>query len=279
MPKPTGNIPYEVFGFSTGEVLNPDDISDIRKQRCPFLQSECTKFRKSEPEVKIGSCVLGRHGKEPVIICPERFKVATVFRTIEERYFEGRNATWIPEVSLGDRGNIDYVVALPNGNHDLDDFLCVEIQANGTTGTPWAEIEHFRTKHTMRGAPKTQYGFNWANEFTKTLTQQLLKKGRLIDQWDKKIVVVIQDSGIDYIKEQGQGVRNYREDDPIHFMPFRMDYEDNHWMLSASSQEYSADMDGIIKSLTSESENPISVDEFKQRILDKGERNKIWPWN
>ncbi len=278
MPKPTGNIPYEVFGLSTGEELSAKDISDISRQHCPFLQSECTKFRKSEPEVKIGSCVLG-HSEKPVIVCPERFKVTIVFRTIEEQYFGGRKAIWVPEVSLGDRGNIDYVAALPNENNDLEDFLCVEIQANGTTGTPWAGIYHFRTKHTMKGAPQTEYGFNWANEFTKTLTQQLLKKGTLIEQWNKKIVVVLQDSGLDYIKNQGQGVRNYHESDSVHFMPFSMDYKDNHWTLSALSQKYSANMDGIIKSLTSESEDPISIEEFKQRILNKGEQNKIWPWN
>ena len=278
MPRPTGRIPYEIFGFSTGEVLNAKEIEDIDRQHCPFLNSECTKFRKSDPKVKIGSCALG-HKEQPVIICPERFKVPVVFKTIEDRYFGGREATWVPEVSLGDRGNIDYVAALPNGKRDLDDFLCVEIQANGTTGTPWPRIEHFRTRHTMKGAPKATYGFNWANEYTKTLTQQLLKKGRLIEGWKKKIVVVIQDSGIDYIRKQGQGVRDYHKEDSVHFMPFSMEYQCDKWVLSISHKEYSANMDGIIQSLTSESIDPISVDEFQQQILEKGDRAKLWPWS
>ena len=278
MPRPGGNIPYEVFGFSTGEELIQNDIPDINRQYCPFLQSECTKFRKSQPDIKIGSCVLG-HGEDPIIICPERFKVDAVFRTIESQYFGDRDVKWVPEVSLGDRGNVDYVAALPNGNRDLDDFLCVEFQANGTTGTPWEAIEYFRNRYTMQDAPKTKYGFNWANEYTKTLTQQLLKKGALIEKWGRKIVVVLQDSGMDYIIRQGQGVRDYQEDDTVHFLPFTLGYEGNRWELSASDQEYSANMDGIIRSLTSESEAPISVDDFKQQILDKGDRHKMWPWN
>lgn len=277
MSKPTGRIPYEIFGFSTNKTLNEEEIEKINDQYCPFLNSECTKFRKSDPKVKIGSCSLG-HKDNPVIICPERFKVPVVFKTIEDRYFEGKKAVWVPEVSLGDRGNIDYVVALPNGDQDLDDFLCVEIQANGTTGTPWPAIEHFRTEHTMEDAPDSKYGFNWANEYTKTLTQQLLKKGQLIEKWKKKIVVVIQDSGIDYIRKQGQGVNEYNKEDTVHFIPFSMNYQADKWVLSISPKEYSANMNGIIQSLTSASKVPISLDEFQRQILEKGDRFNLWPW-
>ena len=277
MSRPRGRIPYEVFGFSTGKVLNRTEVKAIDNQHCRFLNSECTKFRKSNSEVKIGSCVLG-HKEQPVIICPERFKEPIVFKTIEDRYFSGRKAIWVPEVSLGDRGNIDYVAVLPNGNRELDNFVCVEIQANGTTGSPWPAIEHFRAKHTMKGVPPATYGFNWANEYTKTLTQQLLKKGTLIEKWNKKIVVVIQDSGIDYIKKQGRGVRDYDENDSIHFMPFIMNYKRNKWRLSKSHREYSSNMDGIIQLLASESEDPVSMETFQQQILEKGEKSSLWPW-
>ena len=202
-----------------------------------------------------------------------------MFRAIECRYFRGEKAIWVPEVKLGDRGNIDYVAALPNGNHDLDDFICVEIQANGTTGTPWPQIEYFRNMYTMKGAPTSEYGFNSANEYTKTLTQQLLKKGVLIEKWNKRIVVVIQDSGVDYIIRQGGGIRQYRQDDTVHFMPFSMHYQEHKWELSLSEKEYSADIRGIIKSLMSEGETPISLDDFQNQILEKGDREKLWPWS
>lgn len=278
MSRPEGRVPYEIFGVSTGETPTKQQIQGIQYQYCPFLDSECTKFRKSEPHVKIGSCVLG-HQDQPVIICPERFKVPVVFKAIEDRYFSGRGVTWVPEVSLGDRGSIDYVVALTNGNRDLDDFLCVEIQANGTTGTPWPGVNYFRNKYVMKDAPKSTYGFNWANEYTKTLTQQLLKKGTLIEAWGKKIIVIIQDSGIDYIRDQGKGVRDHRDNDSVHFMPFSMDYRGGRWELSVSGRFYSADMDGIRKSLTSEKEEPISINDFQNQILAKGNQEGLWPWN
>ena len=274
MPRPIGRTAYEVFGFSTGKRLTSDEIEDLDSQRCPFIHSECRKFRKSDPKTKIGSCVLGHKGK-PVIVCPYRFNEPLLFRTIEERYFNGRRVVWIPEVALGDRGYVDYVAAVPNGNRDLIDFLCVEIQANGTTGTPWPAIEHFRKTYSLADAPVSTYGFNWSNEFTKTLSQQLLKKGSLIEKWGKKIVVVIQDSSLDYIRNRSQGLDEYTERDSIHFLPVEMDYQNDRWVLSVSSQQYSTDVAGIIQSLTNTSDSGFTVDEFQERIIEKGTRDGL----
>ena len=54
---------------------------------------------------------------------------------------------WASEVSIGTAGSVDYVAArakrLDNGYDIQSDFVCVELQAAGTTGTPWqAILEH-----------------------------------------------------------------------------------------------------------------------------------------
>ena len=62
-------------------------------------------------------------------------------------------------------------------------------------------------------------------------------------------------------------------------MPFSMRYEHDKWLLSKSLKEYSANMDGIIKLLTSESEDPVSMEAFQQQIREKGEKARMWPWS
>ena len=43
------------------------------------------------------------------------------------------------------------------------------------------------------------YGINWANEFMKTMMQQVYKKGKIIHSWGRKIIFVVQDLAIDYL--------------------------------------------------------------------------------
>lgn len=277
MPKPVGNQPYEIFGHSTGEPVSEEKANHIKNQYCPFLERECTKFRKSEAHIKIGSCALG-YKNRAVIICPERFNTSVVFETIENHYFLGKNVKWISEVSLGDRGSVDFVAAVPNRNRDLDEFLCVEFQANGTTGTPWNAVEYWRENHTLEGAPKTKYGFNWANELVKTMTQQILKKGSLLDEWGQKLVVVLQDSSMEYILKQGKGISKHHSDMPIQFQPFKLEYKQGSWVLVASDQLYSASMDGIIEVLTSERGKKIEKKDFEESILKRGQRQNVWNW-
>lgn len=282
MTRPVGKIPYEIFGHSTGENVNETVKRHFQDQYCRFIGGECLKPRKSQPETKIGSCVLGYRVKgidHPVIICPHRFEEDIVFRTIEEQYFPNKNVKWVKEVQLGDRGSIDYVAAVPNGNKDLDDFLCVEFQAGGTTGTPWGGIEYFREKYTVEGMPDVRYGINWANEFIKTMMQQINKKGSLIEEWNRQIVIVIQDVGMDYIRTQGGGIGDFDPEKTVQFLPFKLDYMNCGWNLTPSKL-YSADMAGVREALlSSKSDTEITEEMFEKKILEKGERDRIWEWN
>ncbi|MCU0447901.1 MAG: hypothetical protein MUE85_23625 [Microscillaceae bacterium] len=220
-------IPTEIFGHPYNDHSN-EAIEDLNKQYCPFLKSECKKPRKSEPHIKIGACSVGYKGdflpsSVPVIICPHRFETDYIFQTLQELYFsESNDIKWAREVSIGVGGSVDFVaVKLVNG--EIIDFLPIEWQAAGTTGTPWDAILEFKQNRTF-SKEAYPFGINWANEFVKTMMQQVYKKGKIIESWQRKIVFVIQDVGLAYLRSacDTSGLKARNQTDPIDFCTFRL---------------------------------------------------------
>ena len=222
-----GRFPIEVFGHSY------HDTSDLAaahrsSQYCPFIGRECTKPRKSEPQIKVGICTLGYRGSfldhfEPVIVCPCRFLEATVFSSIQEKFFpEWEHVRWVKEVNMGVSGNVDYVALKTDaaGTQALD-FFCVEFQACGTTGSPYPFVRELLDTGHYKG--HYTYGMNWANEFMKTMMQQVYKKGQVVTSWKRKLVFVIQDVALQYL-ESAVDTSDLRQDmaDPIHFMTYKL---------------------------------------------------------
>ena len=268
--------PTEIFGYP---FTNKDSVVQAKREEqfCPFLDGECKKPRKSQPEVKIGICTVGYKGNflekvTPVIVCPHRFREPIVYDTIKKLYFgdlpDGYQIRWASEVSCGGAGSIDFVAAKMKGE-EIEDFLCVEIQTAGTTGTPWQAVVDF--KRTGAFQKKTyKYGINWANQFIKTMMQQVYKKGMVIESWGKKIVFVIQDVGLTYIQSttDAQGLHEARDNDAIHFCTFRTIWDKNSqiWHLEFDKR-MSTDIEGIRRILggTHEDEFP-TISEFENNI-------------
>ena len=271
--------PTEIFGYPY--VIKDSVVQEIReKQFCPFLNGECKKPRKSQPDVKIGICTVGYKGKylkkiTPIIICPHRFEELGVYNTIKELYFgnlpDGYQIRWASEVSCGVAGSIDFVAAKVKGEK-IEDFLCVEFQAAGTTGTPWQAVLDF--KQTGSFQEKTyKYGINWANEFTKTMMQQVYKKGMVVENWGKKIVFVLQDVGLTYIQAttDAQDLQEARDDDPIHFCTFRMVWDKNSkaWQLKFDKR-MSTNIEGIRKILGGAPEDEFpTISDFESNINNR----------
>ena len=268
--------PTEIFGYP---FINKGSVAQRAREEqfCPFLDGECKKPRKSEPEVKIGVCTVGYKGNflervTPVIICPHRFREPIVYDTIKELYFgdlpDGYQIRWASEVSCGVAGSIDFVAAKMK-EEKIKDFLCVEFQAAGTTGTPWQAVIDFKE---TGGFKKETYGYgiNWANEFTKTMMQQVYKKGMVIENWGKKIVFVIQDVGLAYIQAttDAQGLHEARDNDAIHFCTFRTiwDKSSKAWQLEFDKR-MSTDIEGIRKILGGAHEDEFpTINEFENNI-------------
>lgn len=282
MNEPSINkFPTEVFGCPY--IGQPTRLqSAIQQQYCKFIKSTCVKPRKSEPHIKVGICSLGYKGSFidtylPVIICPQRFKEDVMFETIREEYLSHwTNIEWISEVNIGVGGSIDYVAITKNRKGEIVDFLCVEIQAGGTTGSPYPAVMDLRKtgKYTKESY---NYGINWANEFSKTMMQQAYKKGKIINSWKRKIVFVVQDIAIDYLKTAVDTSRLYslKLDLPIDFCTFSLKWSTNQWNL-VFANIFSTDIEGIDLMLGgAEINNYPTETEFIVNIIKKGIQDGI----
>ena len=268
--------PTEIFGYAFTD-LSSEAQTARNNQYCPFLNGECKKPRKSQPEVKVGTCTVGYKGDvlkkmTPVIICPHRLEVPVVYDTIAELYFgilsDDYQVRWASEVSCGAAGSIDFVAAKMKGD-TIEDFICVELQTAGTTGTPWAGVEDFKqTGHFKQS--RYEYGINWANEFLKTMMQQAYKKGMVVEKWRKKIVFVIQDVGLSYIQSatDASDLRDPTDEDAIHFCTFKTVWDENlnAWKLKFH-RRVSTDTEGVRKMLAGPSvDKHPTITEFQNTI-------------
>jgi len=278
VPRITGNIPIEIFGHYTGSPVTKRISHDFLNYHCPFLNSECRKFRKSTPKVKIGTCTLG-YKSRPVIVCPYRFDTVEVFDTIANEFIPSQHhkkVKWVKEVAIGKAGSVDYVATVYEDGA-VKDFLCVEFQAGGTTGTPWQAIEEYK-QHGKFLSESYKYGINWANQYLKTMMQQVLKKGKIVSSWGRHIVFVLQDVGMDYILQSGRGIKNrYDKGDPVQFFPFSLNFNEaqNRWILEPSGKMYSATLQGIQRILGGAEDMP-TEDDFKHTIAGKGIKDGVF---
>jgi len=258
-------FPTEIFGLPYTDLSSEAQL--IRQaQHCPFLGDTCKKPRKSEPHIKVGICSVGYKvldDYKPVIICPHRFDLAVIQDVIHQHYLSGQ-VDWLSEVSLGDTtGSVDFV-AVHTYENAIDDFVCIEVQAAGTTGTPWqAVLDHRETG--QFSTDNYPFGINWANEFAKTMMQQAYKKGLLLERWRKKLVFFLQDVAMDYLisSYDTQGLRDANGYDMIHFCTLQMRWDgvENRWKQYLH-QRLSTDTEGVRRMLggLSEESQPTQAD-------------------
>lgn len=274
--------PTEIFCHSFVDDSEQAKIA-IEQQYCSFLKGTCTKPRKSEPQIKIGVCSLGYKGSFtekflPVIICPQRFREEIVFETIRIKYLSHwKNIEWVKEVTIGVGGNVDFVAVTKNEEDEIIDFLCVEFQAGGTTGSPWQAVLDLK-KHGVFLRDSYPYGINWANEFMKTMMQQVYKKGKIIEHWNHKIIFVVQDIAIDYLKHavDTNDLRAGDDEDPIQFCTFKMKWDETKWVLE-HHDIVSTNLEGINRILGgSHSDNYPSEEDFRKSILRKGKIDGVF---
>jgi hypothetical protein len=189
----------EIFGF-------PIDNETERSQRyranklCPYnnIVSNCTK---NSIEFPLGVCSLNHKDKQ-VIICPIRFREDwTIISDAANFIFEGKS-TWthVGEVKLKDKhgksaGNIDYVLVSYDDKGRVLDFGSLEVQSvyisGNLTGPFTAYLEEPTPLFSWTKAfkyPKPDY----LSSSRKRLIPQIIAKGSILKQWNKKQVVALQ---------------------------------------------------------------------------------------
>lgn len=191
----------EVFGF-------PIDNEGERALRyrenklCPFnnIVSNCTK---NSIEFPLGVCSLNHKDKQ-VIICPIRFREDwTIISDAASFIFDGRDSwTHVGEVRLNDKhgksaGNIDYVLVSYDDKGRVLDFGSLEVQSvyisGNLTGPFTAYLDNPSPLFSWTQAfkyPKPDY----LSSSRKRLIPQIIAKGSILKQWNKKQVVALQTS-------------------------------------------------------------------------------------
>lgn len=274
--KRIGKFPIEIFCCDFENHTETAQLA-YRQQYCRYIKGTCVKPRKSEPSIKVGICSLGstiNKGKEiyPVIICPQRFKEESMFETIRQKYLsDWKNVKWIQEVNIGVGGNVDYVAVEVDDFDVVKDFLCVEIQAAGTTGTPYPYVRELLSTGHYSGKAYT-YGINWANEFTKTMMQQAYKKGKIVESWKRKIVFVVQNLAMEYLRTTSDCsmLEDSNPQLPIDFCSFDLRWNGSAWALAFDNIK-STTIEGINRMICGAKVNEYPTEhDFIKNIIRKG---------
>ncbi|MDQ6762915.1 MAG: hypothetical protein M3015_09860 [Bacteroidota bacterium] len=191
----------EVFGFP---IYNQSDRAKRYRDNklCPYnnIVSNCTK---NSIEFPLGVCSLNYKNKQ-VIICPIRFREDWTIISDAANFIFSNKATWthVGEVRLKDKhgksaGNIDYVLVSYDDKGSILDFGSLEVQAvyisGNLTGPFAAYLENPTPDFSWTQAfkyPKPDY----LSSSRKRLIPQIIAKGSILKQWNKKQVVALQTS-------------------------------------------------------------------------------------
>lgn len=189
----------EVFGFPIDN--KTDRAKRYRKNKlCPYnnIVSNCTK---NSIEFPLGVCSLN-HKEKPVVICPIRFREDWIIISDAANFIFDHKSTWthVGEVRLKDKlgksaGNIDYVLVSYDDKGRILDFGSLEVQAvyisGNLTGPFTAYLEKPEASFEWKQAfkyPKPDY----LSSSRKRLIPQIIAKGSILKQWNKKQVVALQ---------------------------------------------------------------------------------------
>ena len=189
----------EAFGFSIDN-QSERAVRYRENKLCPFnnIVSNCTK---NSIEFPLGVCSLN-HKDKPVIICPIRFREDWKIVSDAASFIFDQKTTWthVGEVRLKDKfgksaGNIDYVLVAYDNKGRVLDFGSLEVQAvyisGNLTGPFSAYLENPIPEFSWTQAfkyPKPDY----LSSSRKRLVPQIIAKGSILKQWNKKQVVALQ---------------------------------------------------------------------------------------
>lgn len=191
----------EVFGFAIDD-MTAEALNYRRNALCPFSNKipKCTKNSVTKP---LGVCSI-YEGDQAVITCPIRFRQHWYITTDAADFFFPKEALWtpLPEVRLRDKqgklvGNIDFVLVSYDPYGRITDFASLEVQAVYISGNVTGPFDYYM------GDPAAHANMVWGNDRAyprpdylssslKRLVPQLIAKGSIMRQWQKKQAIAVQ---------------------------------------------------------------------------------------
>lgn len=264
----------EFFGLYCGDRSANIDVA-MKRQICPYTQKICTKMRKSDPNIKIGTCSVKYQGND-VIICPFRllehnqiFVDCLHLLTLHE---PGNELFLIPEVKIPG-GNVDYFLVSAK-NEKVKDFIGIELQTMDTTGTVWPERQRFLHERgisvdTNDLNNQRPFRMNWKMTL-KTILIQMHHKSETFEHLNKHLVLIIQNPLYEHMKSDFdfREIDGVRIGDPVHIHAYDFTEANNRLCLSLKTR-VSTDSAGIAKCLGLNAERKVELQDIVEILEQK----------
>lgn len=245
----------ELYGLPISQDVDWKQV--VQLQECPFIGRKCTKIRKSQPNLTIGSCVVsyGRDNK-PIMICPNRllarkqiFLDCMHLLTLHE---PGNELHVIREVGIPG-GSVDYFLVSVRGARVVD-FVAIELQTLDTTGTVWPVRQKTLYDKALTTSydenDSRSYGMNWKMT-AKTILIQMNHKIHTFENINKHLVLIIQDHLLEYMQREFKfdHIGKSRLGDAAQFHIYTLNQQSNNTLRLNLASRLSTNSDGIAMSL------------------------------
>ena len=195
-------FPSEIFGYH-----HTDKRKKARECRqkfwCPYVDLIC--YKKSRLlDFPFGVCT-AHVNETDIALCPRRFlENNTIFKDIAQHHFESAHDILIfPEVHLKNTGSFDFVMVKHKPmSVEIEDFIAIEFQTGQTTSTGHL-VQGLKDYLSENGKmlKKYNFGLNMYDIWKRTFTQ-ILNKGIIFENWNKKLYWVIQDQIYHYFEKR-----------------------------------------------------------------------------
>lgn len=270
--------PLEFYGIAVTDPVSSGLRSGLQREECPFLHRRCIKQRKSDNKQTIGACIVGYKNQSSLVICPHRFLQShTIFLDCislleaKGRYFV------VPEIAIPG-GSVDYFLLVKRGG-EIVDYLGIEIQSLDTTGSGgiWSAREDVRQG---RLSKSYSYGINWKMS-AKTILIQMSHKAGTFEDLGKKLVLVVQDEFLEYIKRNFAAghLRRADDSDPVRIHGYEcVAFGDALSITQKRAMSTSAS--GVDKMLKLGASHSVSDEEMKKKIesrMDQAFEIQVFP--
>jgi hypothetical protein len=190
----------EVFGYPIDN-FSSEAVRHRTNRLCPFNNRvpNCTKDKANDP---LGVCSVF-DADRVTITCPIRFRQKWLIADDAAGFFFPPDSRWtsLTEVRLNDAngksaGNIDVVLVSYNDMGKITDFGALEVQAVYISGNIRKPFERYM-QQTDDAAyihwPGAEYHPrpDYLSSSRKRLAPQLIFKGGILNEWEKKIAVAV----------------------------------------------------------------------------------------
>lgn len=192
MKKKVMKNPLEIFTYPPSN-KSKEANDALKKSFCRYINGECTKESRLI-NYPMGICSVNNNSNKP-IICPKRFlEDGKIFKkACTEVFGTCNNVLLFKEVKLKNVGTFDFVLVQHEPfSCNIVDFCILEIQSDSTTGTGKLVKALAEFKKDGKVGDSYNFGLNTYNSIKLSYIQMLIK-GKVMEQWRKKIIWVMQD--------------------------------------------------------------------------------------